>query len=891
MTRHKSSPSPIVEFLGPDAGAGGPFAILGLPHEIESDTQILRASQRRLHQIDLHRFRSTPDASEVRLAVHAAASQLMDANLRAELARRWPAGKPVSVPQAWKPVEHAARVSRRVLSSAKMLIAASGGWNSTARKRLAHLARMNRVGALELVNALCPPPRVRDDLPESAPGDAPIPRLADRVMLVDPPPAGNLDWLAAYGLVFVMAVSVLSMVVLVPAQSPSVSAGSTGSKNSDRSSSGGAYENQTDSNQAHTGHEREGLTHYTAIAHELEILVGQVDIEPKASIERFVEIYPVYASGWEAFPEPALKRAALNISEFVRRASVDDAIFEPISSLFDCASPSSDPSQMMIRAATIDVILSDPTLNPRTSERFALIRSKCFGGDVRPSDDIIEAIVVAAGLAAVDTESDDPQWWGRWLDGVRAATRNDPDQQTRLVLSALSARLRDQSVPGEQWKSSAIKLATALTWREGTPERYWLLSQFADQAVTTPRLAALTSAIGTYSKAPQITAQMVLNPSSTFLQRQELAQVYRSAWEGAKGEPASDGRYADIVKALHLRASITPVRLDEPQAIETIIELARLNTAAWQFADGHEQLGIQSLSDAGERVIKQSNPQALNLSINRRDTQWAEQAINAPNATALSALFSQLVQDDGPGANSGYALVYIATLNPDPEMRAMASTQVVRYRDRPTILIAVDHAIGSSRISSRLEQLVVQVLDAPLPARTDDNWYDHAHRQLLDQLAVSLAQTVESNRAVLEENLELAYRARGESSGSLGDASGLASDSAKRVYQQLLLESLSEPYVDVLDPQLIARIDAATHVRSARSQSPTHLFLAYQRGGCELLGALAVQDIPGSSMRIKDLLGELDSRLAQSKTVLDQIAQIERCIAQLWILRLEGKRL
>ncbi|MBL4699268.1 MAG: hypothetical protein JKX70_10585, partial [Phycisphaerales bacterium] len=88
------SQSPIIEFLGDDAGTGGPFAILGLPHEIVSDDQIVRACLRRLNQIDHHRHRSTPDAQEVRLAVHAAGSQLLDSALREQLAMRWPPGTP-----------------------------------------------------------------------------------------------------------------------------------------------------------------------------------------------------------------------------------------------------------------------------------------------------------------------------------------------------------------------------------------------------------------------------------------------------------------------------------------------------------------------------------------------------------------------------------------------------------------------------------------------------------------------------------------------------------------------------------------------------------------------------------------------------------------------------
>ena len=65
MRRGSEHISPVVRFLGEDAGAGGPFALLGLGYEIGSDEQVIRASNRRLHQVDCHRLRSTPDADEI----------------------------------------------------------------------------------------------------------------------------------------------------------------------------------------------------------------------------------------------------------------------------------------------------------------------------------------------------------------------------------------------------------------------------------------------------------------------------------------------------------------------------------------------------------------------------------------------------------------------------------------------------------------------------------------------------------------------------------------------------------------------------------------------------------------------------------------------------------
>jgi len=78
---------PVVRFLGPDAASGGPFALLGVPATSATPAAILRATDERMRRIDAHPEAGTPDADEVRLAVHAAAARLLDASTRRVLFR------------------------------------------------------------------------------------------------------------------------------------------------------------------------------------------------------------------------------------------------------------------------------------------------------------------------------------------------------------------------------------------------------------------------------------------------------------------------------------------------------------------------------------------------------------------------------------------------------------------------------------------------------------------------------------------------------------------------------------------------------------------------------------------------------------------------------------
>lgn len=888
MNAAKPSQSPIMDFLGQEAGAGGPFALLGLLHEITSDDQIIRACNRRLHQIDRHRHRSTPDASEVRLAVHTAASQLLDPALRDQLTKRWPPGIPVALPKAWKPINKATKLTPKFLKNARLLIAASGGWNATARKRLAHFARMNRVSALELVSALNPSP-----IKQSAQGIKAMngsTRGSDYIALVDPPPTRSPHWFAAYTLLFVMASAVITTVVLTPPQLGMRESSTVNTSPDERSTRVSAGESDMDPSHTPQNNERTEFSHYTAVAHELDQLVSRSRTNPVESIERFATIYPEFVDSWTVFPMPALERSSSHIAEFSRRIFEAGDFDEFLVPIFECDPMDDDPAKVMIHAAILDTVLFQAGISTNARTQLAVIRKRCSGNEPRPTQDISAALIPIAGILGTDSKTDDPFWWSKWAKAVQAATSEDEPQRTRLILSAMSARLRDASPPTRNWRKTVAELINTVSWREGTPERFWLLRQIVDETVSTERLATFTEALATDSSAKQINVQMVLNPSATFLQRQALAQEYKAVWNTSSTQADQPDDFNELITAMHLRVSITPNQMDESQAIDAIIELARLNSAAWQFAAGEDSIAAQTLQTVEDTASSQTQPQVLNISMNQRDTLWAQEAINAKSANELSSLFAQLVQDSGPGANSAHALVYIASLNADSELRSLAAAQVARYKQSPSILLALDHAIAGRRISTRLEQLVLRVVDLPLPPRTDESWYLQAHQMLLRLTARSLARTVDSNLPLLEQELGMAYAMRDTNSLKSDHSVKSTVSVARHVYLQMLLKTRSAELPNQMNEDPTRLIESALTVRLRRSTSPMHHFYGYQRAICELHALSFDREIPGASIPIRDLLAQLTMRLDRSRSVIEQVALVERCIAELWILRLEGGR-
>ena len=94
MSEHAASPArgrhrPVERFLGPQEAAGGPFALLGISPDRCNEGSVLLALERQLDRVNAHAQCDTPEADEVRLALHAAAAQLLDPFVRRHLIARW----------------------------------------------------------------------------------------------------------------------------------------------------------------------------------------------------------------------------------------------------------------------------------------------------------------------------------------------------------------------------------------------------------------------------------------------------------------------------------------------------------------------------------------------------------------------------------------------------------------------------------------------------------------------------------------------------------------------------------------------------------------------------------------------------------------------------------
>jgi hypothetical protein len=199
---------PIERFLGRNAAAGGPFALLELtPSDLTEDLIIVQL-QRQLAKVAGHFQGSSLDADSVRLALHAAAAQLLEYaedSRPTEGPQQLPVGAPLAVsvlsgaaPQTGQPVRPAPLASPKTSipwpPGVAETIASYGGLNHRALERIAHIAATAGISPQDLIASIrahyaAPrkaatrtPPPTANQAPAPAAPEIPQPRAAAAVV-------------------------------------------------------------------------------------------------------------------------------------------------------------------------------------------------------------------------------------------------------------------------------------------------------------------------------------------------------------------------------------------------------------------------------------------------------------------------------------------------------------------------------------------------------------------------------------------------------------------------------------------------------------------------------------------------------------------------------------
>jgi hypothetical protein len=345
---------PVVRLLGPGAARHGPFGVLGLAPADVDDEAVVGAVHERMAAIDRHPEARTPAADEARLAVHAAAANLLDPGVRAALLERLGVDRSTSSstrPTEAPPVPNRSEVPapRRAVSRARLeadllrSIGAAGGWGPAARDRfvkLAHARGYDAGAAVEsiqsLTGAIGAPTTSRDlagaSRPFAAPGRvdraAPLVSVArdmetdePRAMRVAPEPARDsaLTAVLIVCTVVVLMVLVAGVTLLLIGSDPASS-----ELNAARPSR--PVQPQTAPRAAEPDPEESPasarlLDNAPAILHELEVATEGTAVDTDAALAGFELAVESLAARWVGFSQADRLAAQDQIVGFLYRVS------------------------------------------------------------------------------------------------------------------------------------------------------------------------------------------------------------------------------------------------------------------------------------------------------------------------------------------------------------------------------------------------------------------------------------------------------------------------------------------------------------------------------------------------------------------------------------------
>src|SRR5690606_39662354 len=194
-----AAPQPVVQLLGPGAVWAGPYSLLGLRPGPVTDDTILAALDRRLAQVAASPLRDAPEADETRLALHAAAAQLLDPSVRRHLEARWGHVQPPAIAEdeaapAAAPTLRRSAAGIALEHDAVVTLGLYGGWNQRALRRLTMLAHARGLSSQAVAITLQRPasPRAASQL-RAAGGLGPAPARRTIHEQLSAPDADEVD--------------------------------------------------------------------------------------------------------------------------------------------------------------------------------------------------------------------------------------------------------------------------------------------------------------------------------------------------------------------------------------------------------------------------------------------------------------------------------------------------------------------------------------------------------------------------------------------------------------------------------------------------------------------------------------------------------------------------
>ena len=943
MSDHRPNPpgeQGLVErFLGRDAAAGGLHALLGLSPRAHDQDTVVRALERQLTRVDAHPQSRTPEADEVRLALHAAAAQLVhQAAHRERAAGVRPRTQAASSPD---------RQRLQLEQDALLTLARYGGWN---RRSLHHLtmlamARGARIADVAYVLAHLGGRRQAQTAAAREKVVTNVGRFADAVHSDGSYDAGDtgddnanearslriIVGATATGLTLVATVALMVVAFTSgPSDPDPVEPDPTAEPGAiDRGSlpmAGGEqlFPWQGTPETPEPVAEAEPLPTFDRLSDALAALDSAADgleIDPPEAVRIFDGAFNAIGDRWCNLTLPQQRSAQHDVVEFVYRAAQRAHLVEPVidaiarrSRTLNRADQPLGTDEVWPAAWSVGILArlarerdigarAAREIESRLRERVDSTVAVAAGFEQGVSTALwamlpamVSATEQATPSSAAPARDGDVERWGRWIDAAQFAGGDAGG----TLLAALEWVVvgADEPAANDTVRAAIESLVLACDWNEDALARPWLIRMFADQRVSVADLHALTTTLARRSRVQGVDATMTLPVRASTEARNLLRERYAEVWGISTDGPALDDLAADWAKSTREAATLTDNQL--VSRLASVASLSRLNQAAnLRF--------LGRLDDAA--IVLDEYDRPVEMELVRWNQRQRADSIDSDPAMARWSLAYLSAQRDYPRrleilAEAGRnqlrhptdteVLTTEAFRGSPANAREAARRALLAQRPSAAITLAILELAPRIPRTPQNADLVAS-MTASVPIATDDpDWAIKTRRVLvqtaLEQLAAEGDQGVIDRLAAL---LGESYASRAFDSATLlsGEANGgLPAERAAAALRakwdrQARAGGLGAEALEV--ESVLARHAA----RLSLAQGPMQVFAVEQVAVFEMMGIVVVSERLDRAADVRAIRDRVRQQRLEAADIVEQIYAVERGLCELWAIRLGQERL
>ena len=928
--------TPAERILGREFGSGGPLGLLGLSHNECTPEAVTAALSRQLDRVNEHPHATSHEADEVRLALHAAAAQLMDPRTREAIVASTLAGKAWARPR--RPLSPLTIAKAR--AEIRHTLGRFGGLNERSIRFLALVAERHGIAREQLADAVrasmrepgrparAPAPLAREQRPMSrAPGAAGVPSPGTPEPSEIDPAVRTLRLVLVLGAVGIVtiALAVLSIWLIVRGLPPTPGAPTGPAPIATRDPAGGG---PTDAGPMPPPEAPPPAPSGTApgadpvaLGRALSDSVEKLATDPGAASAQFEGAFAGLSTTWVELEPDRAASAQDAVVEFLYRAAESTVVADGAVRTILKGSEA-----LRVRTAPLEAdrvlpgVWSVGTLARLARERelpahvramidgeLAVVVSGAVAGGTGSFTSGASAALLAVPRLLVRPRTEQTPAaiaplaaFERWLQAARAVTGTDERTLHRLVLGALETVLIDGPEPEPSSAASGVVtlLVASLDWRADTDARVRLVRWFDSTGVSSVDLNAVTSAVIAASSAEGVDASMVLGSRAELPQRQELRDRYLAAWS-LKDRGAVDALVAEWATAARQYSAEEAAAAEPGAQLARAAVLARVNLAATQLHAGQsaEPGDVLRALDAPVLAAMASPGAATafsSLDQGASDGAWAVKYLAAEkNIPQRAALLAELGQHASSlGQVDAEVLAFEALRGAPTQVRRAAADLMVKYSMGPAVINAALEQVPFLPRTQETSDLVRKLSLGQIPPLKDPDWRTGVRRALVERLLQMLASRGE-DRAVdgLASVLGDAYSGR-NSVGAVDRSTGTpaerltpdAAAKAGRLAWQRWAEAMTQGGRAPLTLDQIQRRHAG---RAGLSDGLVQSFAAEQVTTAELMAYVIAGERPDAADQVRAVLDRLSKARRQAEHVFGQILAAERAMTELWMIRLE----